>query len=257
MLKSDALKDSGIGKKAPDYQESIYKKFLESRDQDLLWEVIDFEKAGLDDYLLRMTGSLDLTRKTFLELKSAMKYDIVRRFQFEDFRVKLFMTARSFCGEYWNSNTSLLEVSLFLKNPKADDLSLTLQKSLMAIPGRHKEAILLSGSYGFSEKQAARVQGISDKLYLKNLSEAYASWQQHLQSQSASQPKTPKGLDLPRAAKEIQKLTLPSQISRSHFTELGQVVDSLRKGKPSTLKILVVLSFLSAAAFAYWHLLRP
>lgn len=250
-LKNEGVIDLQIEKTASNNDldlnlEATYTEFLKSRKQQLLHSLIDQQSPFLVDYILRMTGSVGSAEETVRETKSAMKYDIVRRYDYSQFRVRLFMTVRSFCAELWNSDTSYLSLRHFTELNLENDLR--FQEAFMSMQGRHREVFLLSAAYNFSLEDAARIFGVGEKLFSKNIQEAFLAYKSILRRNYENTPELTIESTFEMVG-EFSLLKIPDSITKIETAALSQIIAPIA-ARFSWRKIRLYVYLLSAAALA-------
>lgn len=87
----------------------LFRSFRKG-DSGALVELLENERSGLYDYLLRMTGQVQKSCDTIEEVFLSLNDGLLSEMQtFEDLRLLLYTTARKFNADIWNANTALLE----------------------------------------------------------------------------------------------------------------------------------------------------
>lgn len=83
---------------------------LRKGDSGALIELLENERPGLYDYLMRMTGQVQKSCDTIEEVFLSLNDSLLSEMQsFEDLRLLLYTTARKFNADIWNANTTMLE----------------------------------------------------------------------------------------------------------------------------------------------------
>ena len=80
----------------------------------------------------------------------------------------LYQIARNAITDYFRSQKSVVEIPEWLPQPEADtaekvyqELSECLRSMIQLLPGKYREAIVLSELEGLTQKEVAKLQGIS------------------------------------------------------------------------------------------------
>lgn len=123
------------------------------RDRDLLY-----------DYLLRMTGQISRARDSLTEIDGALSGGPDHLPASADPRVLIWKTARSYCMDAWNADTTHLEnaglSALGELSPATSKGLVELDRRLRRLPGPQREPLLLRHRYGFDAQATAHVMGL-------------------------------------------------------------------------------------------------
>ncbi len=148
-------------------ESAILKLFSRYQDGDIdaIVEIVEYERAQIFDYLIRLTGQHDSALATIDEVVRALKNsDLDHSFEsYNDLRVKVFSTARNFSRHIWNADITALE-NQGLGGADSDDGKrrlMQLEAALARLPGIDRELVLLNCRYGFFTSETAAILNMS------------------------------------------------------------------------------------------------
>jgi DNA-directed RNA polymerase specialized sigma24 family protein len=153
-------------------QARLYKKFRNG-DVASLADLLEGERHGLYDYLMRMTGQISRSIDTIDEVFQSLTEETLETIdEYAELKVLLYTTARKFNADIWNAETSKLANAAFedpAKGQELDEKSLRerqgqalLDKAFRSLPGMEREALLLSARGQFDHGEIAEIMGIAE-----------------------------------------------------------------------------------------------
>jgi len=166
-------------KEPVDYEklrEKIFRSFVDSNGEE--WEeIFSLEKKSLYDYVLRMTGNILGTSESLEEVFLALKRTNARYSTYQDLRVVLFSTVRSFNAHVWNADTSKsikpsvslepIEISSIKAHQSKQEM-LRVERSLSGLAPWERETVILNMREGFSFAEIATITSMDQKVVMSN-----------------------------------------------------------------------------------------
>lgn len=147
-------------------KEKLYKKALEG-DANALTDLLEGEREGLYDFLLRMTGQISRSAESVDEVFQSLDEETLELYgTYPELRLCLYMTARKFNADIWNAETSRLMNQRLEGGPSeakadADRQALAaIDRLLRSLGGREREPVVLRYISGFEPLQIAEVMGL-------------------------------------------------------------------------------------------------
>lgn len=242
--------------KANAVKEKLYKKF-KSGDLSALRDLLESERDGLYDYLLRMTGqvsrSMETTDEVFLSLNEDT-LDVTDNYT--ELKILLYTTARKFNADIWNAETSRLK-NLALEGPPGPDdgtrkamreraILSVVDRQLRTLGGRERDLLLLHGFAYFDENEISEITSLSTT----EVQSLLTSGMKHLVNENLAFEAVTATLGL------VPLHPLPPRSSQATI-DLSMVMQGIKtkpEGLWSPFKLIVLL--LIAAAIGLW-LLNP
>ena len=144
-------------------------------DDHALAELLEMERAGLYDYVIRMTGQVSRSVESIDEVFMSFQSGAAKNMRgISEFRLHLYRTARNFNLDIWNADTSKL-TNLALENSdegttksKANpadlrklETFLALDRSLRKLVGPQREGVILRSRCGFHFAEMAEVTSVA------------------------------------------------------------------------------------------------
>lgn len=157
-------------------REKIFKSFIDSNGEE--WEeIFSLEKTSLYDYVLRMTGNILGTSESLEEVFVALKRTNSRYATYQELRVALFATVRSFNAHVWNAESSKTikpSVSLepieinSIKAHQAKQEMLRVERSLSELVPWERETVILNMRECFSFAEISIIMSMDQKVVMSN-----------------------------------------------------------------------------------------
>lgn len=153
-------------------RDKMFRRVL-AGDRHALGDLISLEQPEIFDYLLRMTGEVNRSIEGFeqavQELGQTQIQDLPSA---QALRAFLFKRSRRALFDIWNADTTRL-TNAALEMPKGDErlderrinalqAAKAIDRSLRALPGPEREAVLLRVRYGFEFAHISELMGISE-----------------------------------------------------------------------------------------------
>ncbi len=223
---------------------NLFEKYKQGEDLALN-ELLDTEREGFYDYLIRMTGQISRALETTEDIFRSLLDAPLTASNYSEFRCEFFRTGRNFNADLWKSDTSTL------KNPALSGIDGTererfelIDQSINNLPSALKECIVLHIMCAFSVEETASIMGNSVDETNSNLVEAL----QNINENCSESSKT--------SEEDIRTLTkhLPPLTSMNATIDLGQVVKGMKNQSiGGKVKKFIILSLLAAGILIYLY----
>lgn len=153
-------------------QERMFKKFR-GGDIASLADLMEGERTGLYDYMMRMTGQISRSADTVDEVFQSLNEETLETIdQFSELKIMLYTTSRKFNSDIWNAETSKLANASFevpVHSQALDEKTLRerqgqalLDKALRSLPGMEREVLCLSARGQFENSEIAEIMGVPE-----------------------------------------------------------------------------------------------
>lgn len=153
-------------------KEKLYRKF-KSGDMHAFADLLEGEREGLYDYLLRLTGQVSRSMDTIDEVYQSLNEDTLDTIDsYVELKICLYTTARKFNADIWNAETSRL-MNPTLEGPpgaefgspaalKERQVLALADRQLRGMPGREREVVVLSALVAYDVPEISEIMGISE-----------------------------------------------------------------------------------------------
>ncbi len=153
-------------------KERLFKK-VRGGDAGSMADLLEGERLGLYDYLLRMTGQISRSADTIDEVFQSLSEDSLEAVeQYSELKVVLFVTARKFNADIWNADTARLSNAALEIPERAatmDEKSLRerqaqalLDRTLRSMAGLEREVVCLTVRELFDASEISEIMGLPE-----------------------------------------------------------------------------------------------
>lgn len=153
-------------------KDKLYRKF-KGGDMTSLADLLEGERAGLYDFLVRMTGQISRSMDTIDEVFQSLNEDTLDTIEtYAELKVCLYTTARKFNADIWNAETTRLMNPVLEGPPSAEfgspaalkerQVRAAVDRQLRGLAGREREMVILSAMIGYDAAEAGEVMGLGE-----------------------------------------------------------------------------------------------
>jgi DNA-directed RNA polymerase specialized sigma24 family protein len=170
-------------------------------DDDALITMLEIERPYLFDYLLRMTGQVEVCREAIDDsFRYLRESNEISEEPLQTALAKIYIKARNSCADVWNADTSELEnigieaemnvdleTQLSSTQPSLNDKIADLRKldaSIQKMSGAIREPLILHAVVGFTGEQVAQMFGVQAEMVEARVSETLTSLSEEFEMQA-------------------------------------------------------------------------
>lgn len=239
-------------------KEKLFKR-ARAGDSVALSDLLEGERGGLYDYLMRMTGQMTRSHDSVSEVFQSINEDVLANVgNYYELRLLLYSTARKFNADIWNAETSQLTNAALESSSESGGegpvetasseraVLRGVDRTLRAQPPREREVVLLWARAKFDYGEISEIMTISESEAER--SNANALSRINAACSSANQ-------DVETLLMHLPEHPMPT-LSDHHTTNLSMVMQGLR-AQPAglwspTRLIVLVLALAAVVVTIFW-----
>ena len=208
--------------------------------------LMDEEREKLYDYIYRMTGDMAASHKGLEEVTSAVLGEASQYRDYDELRLSLYSTGRSFNIELWNAPTGHLKTQSHSLSEKFEDFNSDkeelyeeggfydeIERIFCGLGGEEREVLILHMKAGFSLEETSKIMGVPIEVTKERLLAAAAPFKDII----------PEGQSLVTTLSKLPHHPEPEDFGSSTMA-LSEVIENVRNGRGFSIPPWLILALI-------------